>query len=301
MNLKHALAPQVSALMTPTPRQLFRVFYWFFLALCFIAGVVLLILPDQRQQNALATAQSTREAQQLLTDLRPKMNAWSDAALKGFLEAKTLEERISHVMDAERVAPLMKAYYARKNDRQQGFPVPNNGFTFSRLFYHPHEKRLGAEIILKSVKPDGLLAMPVWRLGNSARVDWEYFAQYLEDYFEWFTSQPGQEGKPRFHVNALRSGEKDEEILILMGSSDFNHKLRISRDPSQPALEQLMQALPLDVKEPVYLELAWQRDNPAAEPRLTVSAFLSDGWGFNLPPVAEEAADLPTAEDAVTN
>ncbi len=121
-------------------------------------------------------------------------------ALKKFLNASTLEERLKHTLGADVMQPLMERYYTRAPDG----PVQVDHVQFIRHDPNP-ELGTGAHCIFSLENKGWEFPVPVMleQHPDGYKMDWLAFVEFKDRLLEKFF-QTYQEGPMRFHVGMIR-------------------------------------------------------------------------------------------------
>ena len=122
-----------------------------------------------------------------------------EAAVRGFFEAASVQDKLAYCRDAERVAPLMEAFYRNNplaSDAWRGLgwvmPVSEPGFRFAY-----------AQALFDEASPVQLVVEE--SATGEIRVDWESTVRYAEqDWQEFLRTKP--EGPTLFRVIASKAG-----------------------------------------------------------------------------------------------
>ncbi len=144
-------------------------------------------------------------------------------ALRKFLGATTLEERLRHTLGAEVMQPLMERYYTRSPEGA----VPVDRIQFLRLEPNP-EVGSGSHCIFSLENKSWEFPVPVMleEQADGYKVDWLAFVEFkdrlLEKFFKTY-----QEGPMPFHVGIMRHHYFEDGIPNL----DRKDAFRISPAP----------------------------------------------------------------------
>lgn len=163
------------------------------LGLVTLIGVSISIWKISLGGASLATLdqRTTRNNQLLPTTI----GLQSEEIARHFLEAETLEEQLKWTRSPERVAPLMRQYYANSDGlknrgetlslRRMGTVLVKNGFVYER--YH-----------VSTATGDRLLA--VCETSEGRLVDWECYARFNSVPWIAFLNNPTGAAPPEFRV-----------------------------------------------------------------------------------------------------
>lgn len=121
-------------------------------------------------------------------------------ALKRFLAAPTVAERLRHTLGADMMQPLMERYYARSPEG----PITVDRVQFIRLDPNP-ELGSGRHCILSLENKSWEFPVPVMleEQADGFKVDWLAFVEFKDRLLEKFF-QNYQEGPTPFHVGIMR-------------------------------------------------------------------------------------------------
>jgi hypothetical protein len=104
-----------------------------------------------------------------------KLAEEAESAFSGFLEAKTIDEKVKFVRDAERVRPLMESYYANRD--------VGDSFRTVKKIESVYKNFAMSEIVMSDFSEKVIAAE---RVRNEFKVDWESFVGYSEMSFSEF-------------------------------------------------------------------------------------------------------------------
>lgn len=129
-------------------------------------------------------------------------------ALKRFLAAPTVEERLRYTLGAEMMKPLMERYYARAPEG----PITVDRVQFIRLDPNP-ELGAGRHCILSLENKTWEFPVPVMleEHPDGFKVDWLAFVEFKDRLLEKFF-QNYQEGPTPFHVGIIRHHYFDDGV-----------------------------------------------------------------------------------------
>ncbi len=184
-------------------------------------------------------------------------------ALKRFLQASNVSERLSYTLGAEVMKPLMERYYSRAADG----PVMVDRIDFVRMDPNP-ELGSGRHCIFSLENKTWEYPVPVMleEQPDGFKVDWLAFVEFkdrlLEKFFENY-----QEGAARFHVGIIRHHYFEDNVPNL----DRKYAFRVSPAPpntfqasvflnkESPLAEQLRTRLPWETHVWAVVELEWKK------------------------------------------
>jgi hypothetical protein len=223
---------------------------------------------------------------------------WGEAALAAwhsFVHAATPEEKLVHVLDAERVAPVLRAYYEAHPDAEAGLLSRE----FRPLAGTPDDRRrglmaLGATPLSPDDRPMILFFRAVPAAGDEAAtmgaaprflLDWETYIQERDGLVQSFLADPTAPRRcfrlavERVHIfdDAGSSPSRSDAIGLKLRTPSGLPLARVAEIPAGSQLharidEQLRWGLPAYAT----LQLAW--DTKGAEPRVTVTDLVC--WHF---------------------
>lgn len=121
-------------------------------------------------------------------------------ALRKFLSATTLEERLRYTLGADMMQPLMERYYARASEG----PIVADRMQFLRFEPNP-ELGSGSHCIFSLENKTWEFPIPVMleEQADGFKVDWLSFVEFKDRLLEKFFKNY-QEGPMRFHVGIMR-------------------------------------------------------------------------------------------------
>ncbi|MFO1485201.1 MAG: hypothetical protein U1F71_17705 [Verrucomicrobiaceae bacterium] len=185
------------------------------------------------------------------------------AALKQFLGASNVEERLKHTLGAEFMKPLMERYYSRSPDG----PVIVDRIEFVRLDPNP-ELGSGKHCIFSLENKAWEFPVPVMleEQTDGFKVDWLAFVEFKDRLLEKFF-QTYQEGKAGFHVGIIRHHYFEDNVP----NSDHKDAFRVSPAPpntfqasvfldkDSALAQQLRSRLPWETHVWAVVELEWKK------------------------------------------
>lgn len=255
------------------------------------------------------------------TGARAVVPGWGEgaqAAWKAFLEAKSVEEKLPHVLDAVRVAPVMQAYYAQR----PGLDVSLVGRAFSPMPGTPEDRQRGILVLGSAPKAAGERPMLVFlRTAPPGRneaeqgppkapflIDWETFVQERDGLVEDFlndTTAPKRTFRlavERAHVfegGGLGAGATEREAMgfRLRTPSGVSMGRVAALFPDSPIHARLASQLRWGMTAYATLQLAWEVASDET-PQLRVADFVC--WHFpglgGKPEFEADLSPLPLKE-----
>lgn len=161
------------------------------------------------------TALVAREADQ---DKMPEKAKGAVSALKQFLGATTVNERLRHVMGADVIKPQMERYYQQASDG----PVMIDRIEFVRMDPNPTMGN-GSHCILSLESKAWEFEVPVMleEEPDGFKVDWVAFVEFkdrlLEKFFKTYQKEP-----MRFHVGIQRAHYFGDEVADVSRKDCFH-------------------------------------------------------------------------------
>lgn len=184
-------------------------------------------------------------------------------ALRKFLAATTLEERLRHTLGADTMQPLMERYYARS---QEG-AVAVDRIQFLRLEPNP-EVGSGSHCIFSLENKTWEFPIPVMleEQADGYKVDWLAFVEFKDRLLERFFKSY-QEGSIRAHVGIMRhhyfegdvpnSDRKDAFRITPAPPNTFQAYAFVDKDST--FAEQMRKRLPWDNIAWAIVDLEWKK------------------------------------------
>ena len=237
---------------------------------------------------------------------------WGEAALaawQAFARAGTVEEKLAHVLDAERVAPALRAAFAAQPEADAVWAARS----FQPLPGTPDDRRRGMMALGFSPTAPGERPMilflrttpPAMDGSGSAgavpefRLDWETYIQERDGLAEAFCNDPAAPRRT-FRLAVERVHVFDEPGAKREHGESFGLRLRTPSGLPLPRVAELRAGSPLEARLDeqlrwgmtayATLQLAWETE-PGQPPRVVVSDFVC--WHFpGLGGVPEFEADL---------
>jgi hypothetical protein len=229
-------------------------------------------------------------------DIPPSAKPAVDA-LKKFLNARSLEERLPYTLGADLMKPLMERYYARSPDG----PVVVDHIQFVRMDPNP-ELGSGKHCILSLENKTWEFSVPVMleEKEDGFKVDWVSFVEFKDRMLEKFF-QSYQEGKACFHVGIIRHHYFEDGVPNL----DRKDAFRVSPAPPNPfqqsvfldkeseLAQELRSRMPWETHIWAVVELEWKRLGP--QQWVELSAVPQMHW-YSLP-MAPKSITMPQKAD----
>ncbi|MGK0188742.1 MAG: hypothetical protein ACI9R3_004556 [Verrucomicrobiales bacterium] len=180
-------------------------------------GILVPIWLISQDGGAVTTTVDDRPRDDTKRSLPATVGLTSEEIAQQFLDAKTIDERLRWTREPERVAPLMKDYYA--NDRNRRGNVDEN-FNENVLSL----RRLGTMLVRNGylyekfhVKtPSGNRLLAVCETSDGRRVDWECYVRYNPLPWRTFLNQA--------------AGSAPSEFRLFFSQSDFHKQLSPDAD-----------------------------------------------------------------------
>ena len=184
-------------------------------------------------------------------------------ALKQFLQASTVSERLAYTLGADVMKPLMERYYSRTTDG----PVMVDRIEFVRMDPNP-ELGSGRHCIFSLENKTWEYPVPVMleEQPDGFKVDWLAFVEFKDRLLEKFF-QNYQEGAARFHVGIIRHHYFEDDVPNL----DRKYAFRVSPAPpnifqasvfldkESELAQQLRSRLPWENHVWAVVELEWKK------------------------------------------
>lgn len=210
-----------------------------------------------------ATPEMTAKAPETAEDdtppeARPAMNA-----LKKFLAASTLSERLGHTLGAEHMKPLMERYYSRIVDG----PLVVDRIQFVRMDPNP-EIGSGRHCIFSIENKAWEFPVPVMleEQPDGFKVDWLAFVEFKDRLLEKFF-QAYQEGPARFHVGIIRHhyfedgvpNVERKDAFRVMPAPPNSYQASVFLDKDSALAQELRVRLPWETHVWAVVELEWKK------------------------------------------
>jgi hypothetical protein len=184
-------------------------------------------------------------------------------ALKKFLSASSLAERLQYTLGAELMKPLMERYYTRSADG----PVIVDRIQFVRMDPNP-ELGSGRHCIFSLENKTWEFPVPVMleEQADGFKVDWLAFVEFKDRLLEKFF-QACQEGPARFHVGIIRQhyfedgvpnvDRKDAFRVMPAPPNSYNASVFLDKDSA--LAQELRTRLPWETHVWAVVELEWKK------------------------------------------
>ena len=226
-------------------------------------------------------------------DIRPEARPAVEA-LKKFLNAKSLEERLQHTLGADMMKPLMERYYARAPDG----PILVDRIQFVRMDPNP-ELGSGKHCILSLENKTWEFSVPVMleEKEDGFKVDWIAFVEFKDRLLEKFF-QSYQEGKARFHVGIIRHHYFQDGVPSLDHKDAFrvspappnSFQASVFLDKESALAQELRDRMPWETHVWAVVELEWKK--LGSQQWVELSAIPQMHW-YSLPLASNNPASPP--------
>ncbi len=187
-------------------------------------------------------------------------------ALKKFLSARSLDERLQHTLAADVMKPIMQRYYSSNSEG----PILVDAIALVRYDPKPQIGG-GAHAVFGLESKTWEFPVPVMLEMNEGRfkVDWLSFVEFKDRLLEKFLSEP-QEGPARFHVGITRTHYFEDKVPNTAAKDAF----RISPAPPNPFTSvifvekesdlgrELRDKIPWGAQVWAIVELEWMKAGP---------------------------------------
>ena len=184
-------------------------------------------------------------------------------ALKKFLTAKTVAERLQYTLGAELMKPLMERYYARAPDG----PVLVDRIQFVRMDPNP-ELGSGKHCIFSLENKTWEFSVPVMleEKEEGFKVDWVAFVEFKDRMLEKFF-QTYQDGKACFHVGIIRHHYFEDGVPNLDRKDAFrvspappnSFQASVFLDKDSALAQELRSRMPWETHVWAVVELEWKK------------------------------------------
>lgn len=184
-------------------------------------------------------------------------------ALKKFLAAKNLDERLQHTLGADHMKALMTRYYTRASDG----PVAVDRIQFVRIDPNP-ELGSGKHCILSIENKTWEFPVPVMleERPDGFKVDWLAFVEFKDRLLERFF-QNYQEGRARFHVGILRThyfddgvpGLESKDAFRIMPAPPNSFQATAFLEKNSALAQELRTRIPWETHVWAVVELEWKK------------------------------------------
>jgi hypothetical protein len=222
-------------------------------------------------------------------------------ALKKFLAAKNLEERLQLTLGAELMKPLMERYYGRAPDG----PIIVDRIQFVRMDPNP-ELGSGRHCILSLENKTWEFSVPVMleEKEDGFKVDWVAFVEFKDRMLEKFF-QAYQPGKACFHVGIIRHHYFQDDVPNLDRKDVFrvspappnSYQASVFLDKDSELAQELRSRMPWETHIWAVVELEWKK--LGSQQWVELSAVPQMHWyslpsrTISTPQKATEAEELP--------
>jgi len=213
-------------------------------------------------QPAAAPDTSTQTHTNVSDDAPPEAKPAVEA-LRKFLAATSLSERLPHTLGAEHMKPLMERYYSRLADG----PVIVDRIQFVRMDPNP-ELGSGKHCILSLENKTWEFPVPVMleEQPDGFKVDWLAFVEFKDRLLEKFF-QTYQEGAARFHVGIIRHHYFEDGVpnierkdaFRVMPAPPNSFQASVFLDKDSALSQELRTRLPWETHVWAVVELEWKK------------------------------------------
>lgn len=215
-------------------------------------------------------------------------------ALKKFLQAKSLEERLKYTLGADMMKPHMERYYAHAPDG----PIVVDRIQFVRMDPNP-ELGSGKHCILSLENKTWEFSVPVMleEKEDGFKVDWVAFVEFKDRMLEKFF-QTYMPGKACFHVGIIRHhffedgvpnvDRKDAFRVSPAPPNSFQASVFLDKDSA--LAQELRTRMPWETHVWAVVELEWKK--LGSQQWVELSAVPQMHW-YSLPMVPKASAAPP--------
>lgn len=170
-------------------------------------------------------------------------------ALRAFLGAWDVQERLQHTLGAEAMAPLMERYYSRAADG----PVIVDTVSFVRYDPEP-QVGAGAHAVFGLGSQTWEYPIPVMleESKDGWKVDWLAFVEFKDRLLEKFLDKY-QEGPARFHVGISRTHFFDDTVP----NADSRDAFRVGPAPPNPFLHTIFLSKDTPLAARLKKDISW--------------------------------------------
>lgn len=236
---------------------------------------------------ATATPTSLMQTKIIAEDDAPPEARPAVVALKKFLAASSLADRLQHTLGAELMKPLMERYYTRSADG----PVIVDRIQFVRMDPNP-ELGSGRHCIFNLENKTWEFPVPVMleEQPDGFKVDWLAFVEFKDRLLEKFL-QTYQEGPARFHVGIIRHHYFEDGVpnvdrkdaFRVMPAPPNSFQASVFLDKETALAQELRTRLPWETHVWAVVELEWKK--LGSQQWVELSAVPQMHW-YSLPIVA---------------
>lgn len=215
--------------------------------------------------------------------LMPTPRPTANPTLTKYLAASALDEKLSHINEADRLRPILEAFY--KEGMRDEANTPANAFTPVKLPEMDSKKGFilfayDQPIDPASKNPAGQRTKILAFLKETeagVKLDWEVFAQTKYRTFNQFIKTPVIGKSEVFRVIASRSAVTNPNISYkLSDPAHLSDSVEISIDPKSQAGQVLANLNSGDANRTATIELTWTGD--PNKPQLEIKRFIC--WEF---------------------
>lgn len=232
-------------------------------------GTTLLEVPVKPAASAASAAPTTSTPASLTQvtateeDDAPPEAKPAVAALKQFLAATSLAERLQHTLGADLMKPLMERYYTRSAEG----PIIVDRIQFVRMDPNP-ELGSGKHCIFNLENKTWEFPVPVMleEQPDGFKVDWLAFVEFKDRLLEKFF-QSYQDGPARFHVGIIRHHYFEDGVPNVDRKYSFrvspappnSFQASVFLDKESPLAQELRSRLPWETHVWAVVELEWKK------------------------------------------
>ena len=231
-------------------------------------------------------------------DVRPEAKPAVEA-LKKFLNARSLDERLQHTLGADLMKPLMERYYARAPDG----PILVDRIQFVRMDPNP-ELGSGKHCIFSLENKTWEFAVPVMleEKEDGFKVDWVAFVEFKDRMLEKFF-QAYQTGKACFHVGIIRHHYFEDGVPNVDRKDAFrvspappnSFQASVFLDKDSALAQELHSRMPWETHVWAVVELEWKK--LGSQQWVELSAIPQMHW-YSLPMASRPMSQAPKNADA---
>lgn len=220
-------------------------------------------------------------------------------ALKKFLLANSLEERLKYTLGAEMMKPHMERYYTHAPDG----PILVDRIQFVRMDPNP-ELGSGKHCILSLENKTWEYSVPVMleEKNDGFKVDWVAFVEFKDRMLEKFF-QTYMTGKACFHVGIIRQHFFEDGVPNLERKDAFrvspappnSFQASVFLDKDSPLAQELRTRMPWETHVWAVVELEWKK--LGSQQWVELSAVPQMHW-YSLPMVPKASPPPPKTAEA---